>query len=108
MKARLATVFTLLALVGGTGGALAVASSGGGGGGGASAAASEYVGPCTIDGHYYKHCPRRHHKPRRYPHKFHCYYHGHYYNKCPYGRSVKGVHAVRGPHHKRTKPAFTG
>ncbi len=106
MKARLATIFTLLALVGGTGGALAIASSGGSGQV-HSAAVSQYKPPppkhhhCTINGHYYKNCPKK------YPHHFHCYFKGHYYNKCPYGRHVKGVHAVR---HKRhhTKPAFTG
>ncbi|HET9718549.1 MAG TPA: hypothetical protein VFP55_00575 [Solirubrobacteraceae bacterium] len=101
MKARLATVFTLLALVGGTGGALAVAGSGGGGGSGASAAASQYRPPCRIGGHYFKHCPPR------FPHHFHCYIGNHYYKNCPYGH-VKGVHAVKHKRHKRTKPAFTG
>jgi hypothetical protein len=101
MKARLATTFTLLALVGGTGGALAVAGSGGSGTN-HSAAASQYhpPGPCTINGHHYKHCPQRK------PHKFHCYFKGHYYNKCPYAKYVKGVHAVR--HRRHHKATFTG
>ena len=98
MKARLATIVTLLALVGGTGGALAIAS-GGGGTQVTSAAVSEYSHPCTIDGHHYQNCPKR------YPHHFHCYFQGKYYNRCPYGKAVKGVHAVR---HRRHKPAFTG
>jgi hypothetical protein len=104
MKARMATIFTLLALVGGTGGALAVAGSSGSGTN-KSAAASQYKPKkhhhhCRINGHYYKNCPHR------YPHHFHCYFRHHYYKRCPYGRNVKGVHAVRHRHHK--KATFTG
>jgi hypothetical protein len=101
MKARLATIFTLLALVGGTGGALAIAASGGSGQA-TSAAVSQYKPHkkkgCKIDGHFYKKCPKR------YPHHFHCRFRHHYYKRCPYGRHVKGVHVVR----TRRKPVFTG
>lgn len=97
MKARLATIGTLLALVGGTGGALAVAGSGGSGSN-TSAAASQYGQKC---GHHKNQpCPVHH----RF--HYHCYYHGHYYGQCPYVRSVKGVHAVR--HRRHPKASFTG
>jgi len=102
MKQRLATGFTLLVLVGGSGGALAIAGSGGGGQA-HSAATSQYKSSkgCTVNHHHYKTCPKR------YPHHFHCYYRGHYYNMCPYGKAVKGVHAVRHRRHHK-KAVFTG
>lgn len=93
MKARLATIVTLLALIAVTGGALAIANSGGSGQV-RSAASGEYVTHhhCRINGHYYKNCPKR------YKHHFHCRFKGHYYKKCPYGRHVKGV-SPEYPHH---------
>lgn len=108
LKTRLATGFTLLALVGGSGGALAIAGSGGSGQV-KSAASSQYKPPkkhhhhCRIDGHYYKNCPQR------YKHHFHCYFRGRYWNNCPYGKHVKGVHAVRHRRHRHhVGAAFTG
>jgi hypothetical protein len=125
MKQRLVTVFTLLALVGGSGGALAIAGSGGSGQV-HSAASGQYKpgqrcgkhknqpcpthrGPCIYKGHYHKHCPvpgSTKGVHYRYPHSFACHYHDHYYKQCPYGRSVKGVHAVK--KHRHVKAAFTG
>lgn len=99
MKPRLATIFTLLALVGGTGGALAVASSGGSGHG-QSAAASQYKPGQRCGHHKNDPCPVHH----RY--HYHCYYQGHYYTQCPYARAVKGVHVVR--HRRHHRPPFTG
>lgn len=108
VKARFATMFTLLALVGGTGGALAVAGSGGSGQV-HSAAVSQYGpkrGPCYYKGRFHRHCPvARGHKGAifRGHHNFPCRFQGHYYKHCPYPKGVKGVHAIR-----RHQASFTG
>lgn len=66
MKARVSTILTLLAIVGASGGALALAS--GSGGSGATSAASSQYRPHKHCKPHHRHCPpprRHHHHPHR-------------------------------------------
>jgi hypothetical protein len=126
MKSRFATVFTLAALVGGTGGAIAIGSSGSAAGPQGGAASAQY---CNAKDHKCppppKHnCGRHHHqlcpsKPK------HCYYwfrdHRHEY-KCSAGEkagtgfrrpsshhsSKNGRKGVKGVSTTRSPTSFTG
>jgi hypothetical protein len=94
VKSRLATIMTLVALVGGTGGALAVANSGSGNHGSGSAATGQYRPGhgCGDKNHQHtKGCPPpHHHKPKlKSKHK---------------STGSKGSHhKSTGSHHKNTK-----
>jgi len=66
MKSKLATIGTLLALIGGTGGAIAVGSNSNGNGYGSSAATAQYVpGKHCKHGKKHGHCIKAHKKSRR-------------------------------------------
>jgi hypothetical protein len=119
MKSRFATVFTLVALLGGTGGAIAIGSSGSSGGPEGGAANAQY---CNAKDHKCppppKHNCGRHGKQLCPSKPKHCYYwvgnHRHKY-ECSAGekantgfRRPSSKKGVRGVSSTRRAPSFTG
>jgi hypothetical protein len=111
MKSRFATLGTVVALIAGTGGAIAVASGGSSGGPLGGAANAQYChgkpGPCKPPPKKHHHCGKHHNKACPKPKKHHKGHgkgnHGNHGNQGHHKGHGKGNHGNKGHHKGSTK-----